>query len=48
MKRTLHDYDIYPKVFLIGESVCITIKPLGAHVAFSGEYILEVLSMAHG
>ncbi len=48
MKQTLHDYDIYPKVFLIGEPVFITIKPLGAHVAFSGKYTLEVLSMAHG
>lgn len=48
MKVELHYYDIYPKVFLIGEPVTITIKPLGAHVAFEGDYTVSVMSMAHG
>lgn len=42
MKMELHDYDIYPKVFPVGRAVEITIKPLGKHVAFSGEYLVRV------
>ena len=48
MKQVLHDYDIFPKVFLVGEDALITVKPLGGHVAFGGEYTVAVLSMAHG
>ena len=44
MKRELYDYDIYPKVFLIGTEKTITLKPLGDHAAFKeqGAYILDV------
>ena len=48
MKPALLDYDIYPKVFLINRPTEITIKPLGAHVAFSGSYTVAVMCMAHG
>lgn len=48
MVMELHDYDIYPKVFPVGKAVEITIKPLGRHVAFSGEYELRVHRMDHG
>lgn len=48
MKKELHYYDIFPKVFMVKEPAAITIKPLGAHVAFSGEYKVLVMSMAHG
>lgn len=45
MKMELHDYDIFPKVFPVGRSVEITIKPLGRHVAFSGDYLVRVQRM---
>jgi len=48
MKIELHYYDIYPKVFLAGEPVTITIRPLGAHVAFEGDYKVSVMSMDQG
>ena len=48
MIMELHDYDIFPKVFPVGREVEITIKPLGRHVAFSGEYRLLVHRMNHG
>ena len=48
MKQVLHDYDIFPKVFLVGETANMTVKPLGDHVAFAGDYTVAVLSMAHG
>ena len=48
MKVELHYYDIFPKVFLVKEPVTITVKPLGAHVMFSGDYTVSVSSMAHG
>lgn len=38
MITTLHNYDIYPKVFLTGKEVGITIKPLGWHAAFDPDY----------
>ncbi|MDD7738874.1 MAG: hypothetical protein PUJ62_02220 [Lachnospiraceae bacterium] len=48
MKTELHDYDIFPKVFLVRQSARITIKPLGKHAAFEGDYTAAVLSMACG
>lgn len=48
MKVELHYYDIFPKVFLIKEPVTITVKPLGSHVEFHGDYTVLVMSMAHG
>lgn len=48
MKTELHNYDIFPKVFIVKEPVEITIKPMGKHVAFEGDYTVTVLSMAHG
>ena len=27
MKTQLHNYDVYPKVFLAGELVMVTVKP---------------------
>ena len=47
MKEELYNYDIYPKVFIVGEPVTITIKPLGAHAAFEGEYVLSILPAAY-
>ena len=38
MKEVLYQYDIYPLVFPVGKPVKLTIKPLGVHKAFSGEY----------
>ncbi len=48
MKTELHNYDIYPKVFLVDESVTITIRPLGDHVAFTGKEEFVLISAAHG
>ena len=48
MKTALHNYDIFPKVVLAREKADITIRPLGEHAAFDGEYTVSVLSMAHG
>ncbi len=48
MKTELHNYDIYPKVFLVGEPVTITIKPLGGHAAFTGNEDFVLISAAHG
>jgi len=38
----LHDYDIFPKVVPAGKVSELTIKPLGWHAAFQGEYRLSV------
>ena len=48
MKTALHYYDIFPKVFLINTETQVTIKPLGAHAAFSGDCQVNIQSMAHG
>ena len=48
MKTDLHNYDVYPKVFLVGKPVNITIKPLGDHVAFTGKEDFILISTAHG
>lgn len=48
MKKELFDYDVYPKVFLVRQAVEITIKPLGAHAAFEGNYNVDIRAMAQG
>ena len=48
MKRELYNYDIFPMVFPKGELTQITIKPLGVHVAFNGEYTLKVMRVDVG
>lgn len=42
MKIELYNYDIYPMVFPAGKEVEFTVKPLGAHVAFNGEYTIWI------
>ena len=42
MKQVLYDYDVFPMTFPVGKAVTLTVKPLGAHVAFSGEYQVSV------
>ena len=38
MKAVLYNYEIYPLAFPVGKQVTLTVKPLGDHAAFSGEY----------
>ncbi len=42
MKQVLHDYDIYPKVFPVGVAAEITVRGLGVHTRFSGDYTVVV------
>lgn len=48
VKLELYNYDIFPKVFPCDEEIEITVKPLGAHVAFDGEYTVEVRALTEG
>lgn len=50
MKTELLNYDIYPKIFPTGKKGKITIKPLGAHVAFDGNttYHIRIMPMSCG
>ncbi len=48
MKMELHDYDIFPKVFPVGVSAQITVRPLGVHSKFSGEYKIMVQRLDGG
>ena len=48
MKLTLHYYDVFPKVFLIGRPTTVTVKPLGEHVAFRDTYEIQIMHMAYG
>ncbi len=48
MKQVLYDYDIFPMVFPIEKAVNFTVKPLGIHRAFSGEYKIVVHRMNAG
>ena len=50
MKQVLYDYDIYPKVFLVGYEKQITVQPLGDHAAFERgrEYTLRVYKVNEG
>lgn len=45
MNQLLYNYDIYPKVFPVGQPVDITIRGLGEHAKFSGEYRIVVLRL---
>ncbi len=48
MKTELFNYDIFPKVFPCDKEIEVTVKPLGAHVAFNGEYYVVVRSLNEG
>ena len=48
MKIELHNYDVFPKVFLVNEEAHITIKPLGKHAAFPQTLKVAVSSMLYG
>ncbi|MBQ8209097.1 MAG: hypothetical protein IJZ35_00740 [Clostridia bacterium] len=48
IKLELTNYDIFPKVFPCDEEIKVTIKPLGAHVEFSGEYAINVRALNEG
>lgn len=48
MKSELHNYDIFPKAFIVGELVDVIIRPLGAHVAFVGDYTISVRTVGQG
>lgn len=48
IRPELINYDIYPKVFPCDKEVEITIKPLGAHVQFNGEYTIHVKALNEG
>ena len=42
MKKELYNYDVYPKVFLGDRKTEITVKPLGAHAAFTPDKVYEI------
>ena len=44
----LFNYDIFPKVFECEKETEVTIKPLGAHVEFKGEYTIWVKALTQG
>lgn len=48
MKQVLYDYDVFPMVFSEGKEVELTIRPLGAHAAFAGEYCVSVHRLDSG
>lgn len=49
MKDVIHNYDIFPKVFPCDKEIEITIKPLGAHVAFDrDEYNIVICPLTQG
>ena len=48
VKLELMNYDIFPKVFRCDTPVEVTIKPLGLHAAFSGEYTIQVRAFNEG
>ena len=49
MKDVMHNYDVYPKVFLKDKETEITIKPLGAHAAFTKEeYSVQICPLTAG
>ncbi|MBQ5591528.1 MAG: hypothetical protein IIU80_01115 [Clostridia bacterium] len=48
VKLELFNFDIFPKVFPCDEEIEVTIKPLGAHVAFDGEYTVQVRAVTQG
>ena len=48
IKLELTNYDIFPKVFPCDKETEVTIKPLGAHAAFEGEYTVNVRAFNEG
>ena len=48
VKLELTNYDIFPKVFRCDTPVEVTVKPLGLHVAFDGEYTIQVRAFNEG
>lgn len=49
MKDVMHNYDIFPKVFLKDKETEITIKPLGAHAEFTKEeYNVQICPLTAG
>ncbi len=48
IKPELTNYDIFPKVFPCGKNIEVTVKPLGAHAEFDGEYTVEVRALTEG
>lgn len=48
IKYELTNYDIFPKVFPCNKEIEVTIKPLGAHVEFKGEYTINVRAFNEG
>lgn len=49
MKDVIHNFDIFPKVFPCDKEIEITIKPLGAHVAFDREeYNIVICPLTQG
>ncbi len=48
MKQVLHDYDIFPKVFPVGRDTEITVRGLGVHTAFFGDYTVVVQRLDAG
>ncbi len=48
IKLELLNYDIYPKVFRCDTPVEVTIKPLGQHAEFKGDYKIQVRAFNEG
>ena len=48
IKEFQYNFDVYPLVFPVGEPTEITVKPLGVHAAFSGEYTVKVMRVDVG
>ncbi len=48
IKTELFDYDIFPKVFPCDKEISVTIKPLGAHALFEGDYIVVIQGLNEG
>lgn len=48
MKQELYQYDIFPMVFPTERAVELTVRPLGVHNAFHGEYKIVVHQMNAG
>lgn len=48
IKLELTNYDIFPKVFPCDKEVEITVKPLGLHAAFEGEYSIWLRQLTQG
>ncbi len=44
----LFNYDIFPKVFPGEKEIEVTVKPLGAHAEFKGEYTIWVKALTQG